>query len=100
MSGRAPHGGPSAAEPLLPAAIADLVRNRLSNEQRDRLRVDIAPDVSPPAAAGAAMVQAIASLLKNAFDASAAPSEVWLRFTQREATVRIAVHDDGAGMSP
>jgi two-component system, sensor histidine kinase RegB len=99
MSGRAPGRAPAGDEPLPAAAIADLVRSRLSSEQRARLCVEIAAGVSTPAAAGAAMVQAISSLLKNAFDASPASSEVGLRFTQRDATVRIAVHDRGAGMS-
>jgi two-component system sensor histidine kinase RegB len=45
------------------------------------------------------MVQAVSSLLKNAFDASDDTSEVWLRFRQRGAMVHIEVHDRGGGMS-
>jgi two-component system sensor histidine kinase RegB len=46
------------------------------------------------------MVQAISSLLKNAFDASAQADGVVLRFAVRGAMVRIEVRDEGSGMSP
>ena len=46
------------------------------------------------------MVQAISSLLKNAFDASAQAEGVVLRFGVRHAMVRIEVRDRGTGMSP
>ena len=52
-----------------------------------------------PAAAGAEIVQALSSLLKNAFDASEAASPVILRFTQQDSMLRIEVHDRGVGMS-
>jgi two-component system sensor histidine kinase RegB len=99
MSGRAPDGGPSAAEPLAPSAIAQLVRSRLTEAQQRRLCVEIAPDLPAPSVAGAAMVQAISSLLKNAFDASDTTSDVSLRFAQRGDLVRIEVRDHGAEMS-
>jgi len=99
MSGRAPEGAPSAAEPLEPAAIAQLVRNRLTEAQQRRLRVEIGPDHATPSVAGAEMVQAISSLLKNAFDASDASSGVRLRFARQGDMVRIEVHDDGVGIS-
>jgi two-component system sensor histidine kinase RegB len=99
MSGRAPDGGPSAAEPLAPAAIAQLVRNRLTDTQQQRLQIEIAPDHATPSVAGAAVVQAISSLLKNAFDASDPTADVCLRFARREDMVRIEVQDHGSGMS-
>ncbi len=100
MSGRAPEGAPSAVEPLTPAAIAQLVRNRLTDTQQRRLHVEIATEDATPSVAGAAMVQAISSLLKNAFDASDATSDVSLRFARREDMVRIEVRDRGVGMPP
>jgi two-component system sensor histidine kinase RegB len=100
MSARAPEGAPAAAEPLTPTAIAQLVRNRLTDTQQQRLQVEIAPGHATPSVAGAAMVQAISSLLKNAFDASDATSDVWLRFARRGDMVRIEVQDRGVGMSP
>ena len=45
------------------------------------------------------MIQAISSLLKNAFDASAPTDVVVLRFDVRGAMVRIQVRDRGPGMS-
>ena len=100
MSGRAPDGAPSTAEPLTPSAMAQLVRTRLTDAQQRRLQVEIDPTLAAPPVAGPAMVQAISSLLKNAFDASDATSQVSLRFTRRAGMVRIEVHDRGAGMSP
>jgi len=100
MSGRAPEGAPSAAEPLTPAAIAQLVRSRLTDAQQQRLQVEISEDHATPSVAGAAMVQAISSLLKNAFDASDATADVRLRFARRGEMVRIEVQDHGVGMSP
>jgi two-component system sensor histidine kinase RegB len=99
MSGRAPRGTASIAGPLAPRDIVDLVRTRLSEEQQQRLHVEIARDVAAPAAAGAEVVQAVSSLLRNAFDASGPTSDVRLRFEQRDAMVRIEVTDHGEGMS-
>jgi two-component system sensor histidine kinase RegB len=98
MSGRAPRGTASIAGPLAPGDIVDLVRTRLSEEQQRRLHVEISQDVAAPAAAGAEVVQAVSSLLRNAFDASGPTSDVRLRFEQRDAMVRIEVHDRGSGM--
>ena len=100
MSGRAAVGIPSGAEPLMPEAITELVRSRLPDHQRARLRVSIEPGTTAPAAPGAAMVQAISSLLRNAFDASDQTSGVSLRFARRDDMVRIEVCDRGMGMSP
>jgi two-component system sensor histidine kinase RegB len=100
MSGRARDGSASTVEPLVPSAIAQLVRTRLSDDQQRRLRVEIEPGVTAPSVAGAGMVQAISSLLKNAFDASEATSFVSLRFSQRGPMVHIEVHDSGVGLSP
>ncbi|MEO7272168.1 MAG: ATP-binding protein [Vicinamibacterales bacterium] len=99
MSGRASAGAPAALDPLAPAAIARLAADRLPAEQRQRLRVEIDPAVLAPAAAGAEIVQAITSLLRNAFQASGPEAEVELRFSPRAGMVRVAVHDRGTGMS-
>jgi len=100
MSGRAPDGTGTMSAPLQPPAIAELVLARLPDDRQQRLRVEVVPTVPAPAAAGAAMVQAISSLLKNAFDASGPTSEVQLRFTERAGMVRIEVRDRGTGMTP
>jgi two-component system sensor histidine kinase RegB len=100
MSGRAGDDSASAADPLAPDAIVDLVRRRLSDEHRSRLHVNIEPGATAPAVPGAAMAQAISSLLSNAFDASDASSGVSLNFERRGSMVRIEVRDRGPGMSP
>jgi two-component system, sensor histidine kinase RegB len=100
MSGRAPDGSASTARPLAPEELAQLVRSRLTAEQQRRLRVEVAPGVATPSVAGAGMVQAISSLLRNAFDASEPTSVVSLRFAQCGPMVRIEVHDRGTGLSP
>ena len=100
MSGRAGTGVTTALEPMTPSAIAQLVRERLADARGQRLSVEIESDTPSPSATGAEMVQAIASLLKNAFDASGNVNGVVLRFAAREGMVRIEVQDRGPGMSP
>jgi two-component system sensor histidine kinase RegB len=97
-SGRAGAGLPTTLEPLAPAAIAGLLQERLTETRRQQLDVEITPEASIPAATGAEMVQAISSLLKNAFDASSTSDRVLLRFGARDGMARIEVHDRGSGM--
>jgi two-component system sensor histidine kinase RegB len=99
MSGRASSGVPATLEPMAPSALAQLVQDRLTDDRRQRLSVEIAPGMPRPSATGAEVVQAISSLLKNAFDASATTDAVVLRFGVRDAMVRIEVRDQGTGMS-
>jgi two-component system sensor histidine kinase RegB len=98
MSGRAGTGVPTTLEPLPAAAIARLVHERLPEARRQRLDVEIAPDAPVPSATAAEMVQAISSLLKNAFDASAGDDRVALRFAARNGRARVEVQDRGAGL--
>lgn len=98
MSGRAPDGTASLGAPLPPDQIVELVRTRLPVEQQRRLQVEVASPAAVPAVSGAAMVQAVSALLKNAFDASDDHAAVTLRFGERAAMVRVEVRDAGAGM--
>jgi two-component system sensor histidine kinase RegB len=100
MSGRAGAGLPTTLEPLAPAAIARLVQERLAEARRQRLDVEIAPEAPIASATGAEMVQAISSLLKNAFDASGNDGRVMLRFAARDGMARVEVRDRGVGMAP
>jgi len=99
MSGRASVGVPATLEPMAPSSIARLVQDRLAHDRRQRLTVEIAPQTPIPSATGAEMVQAISSLLKNAFDASGNADRVVLRFDIRGTMVRIEVRDRGIGMT-
>jgi two-component system, sensor histidine kinase RegB len=98
MSGRATDGAPT-VEPLSPNVIVQLARNRLTEEQQRRLRLEIAADAGALSAGGAAIAQALSSLLKNAFDASGVSDEVQLRVVPRGTMLRLEVHDQGHGMS-
>jgi two-component system sensor histidine kinase RegB len=100
MSGRAPDRTTAAEGPLTASTLAQRVRDRLPEDEQRRLRVDIASDILAPAVASAGMVQAISSLLRNAFQASDPGGEVVLRFEQRGSMVHVEVCDRGAGMLP
>jgi two-component system sensor histidine kinase RegB len=100
MSGRAGAGMPTTLEPLAAPAIVRLVQERLADARRKRLDVEIAPEAPVPSATGAEMVQAISSLIKNAFDASGNDDRVILRFAARDGMARIEVRDRGVGMPP
>jgi two-component system sensor histidine kinase RegB len=100
MSGRAHGDFQTVAELLSPASIAELAKTRLAADQQARLRIEIAADAGTPNAAGLEVVQTVSSLLKNAFDASAADDAVLLRAVQHGPMLRIEVQDNGAGMSP
>lgn len=99
MSGRATNG-PASASPAVPiSAIADLARVRLPQDRQRRLQVAPAFDGVVPGGTCQELGQALASLLKNAFDASGPTDEVLVRFVQHGAHMRIEVRDRGAGMS-
>lgn len=98
MSGRAGGNVTTTLEPMAPSAIARLVQERLNGSERKRLVVEINPQAPTPSATGAEVVQAISSLLKNAFDAGA-DGNVVLRFGVRGGASRIEVQDRGPGMS-
>jgi two-component system sensor histidine kinase RegB len=100
MSGRADGQVTTTLEPMAPSSIANLVRDRLTEADRDRLVVEIDAQALTPSATGAEVVQAISSLLKNAFDASRRDDEVLLRFGAHGGAARIEVRDRGLGMSP
>ncbi len=100
MSGRA--GGVASAVPesfdVLSAV--DEVRSRLPVAARDRLDVAIGPIVPTVHLPRAGFGQAVTSLVKNAFDASTAPSRVRLDIDGDAERLRIVVRDGGAGMEP
>jgi len=100
MSGRA--GGIAAAVPesFDVAAAVDEVRGRLPAAARDRLDVAIAPIVPTVHLPRAGFGQAVTSLVKNAFDASAAGSRVTLDVAGDATRLRVVVRDEGAGMDP
>jgi two-component system sensor histidine kinase RegB len=99
MSGRAIDGSAAPPIALTPVRLAELAQDRLTDVQRRCLDVEIDTDLELPAVAGPEVVQALSSLLRNAFEAGDATSRVELRVGQRGPSVRIEVQDHGTGMS-
>jgi two-component system sensor histidine kinase RegB len=99
MSGRAVAGTLDTSEPLSPEVIVERVTARFSDRPGTRLTVDIRPSAGIPQAPGAEVVQAITSLVRNAFDASNDDAPVTIRFAPSGGMVRIEVEDQGPGMS-
>jgi two-component system sensor histidine kinase RegB len=100
MSGRAGGLMPDEAEAVDPVrAIADL-RDRLPSDQASRLQVrsvGTTPLIDVPRAG---FGQVVASLVKNAFEASADSRLIDIEVAPCGATVRITVKDEGTGMTP
>ena len=100
MSGRA--GGISTAAPdsfdLAPAL--DEIRDRLPPPRRARLDITIDAPVRIVHLPRAGFGQALASLVTNALDASAASDRVRVVVHGDTARLRVEVHDDGSGMRP
>ena len=99
MSGRARGDTVLSAEPLPPVTLAQMAEGALTDAQRQRLRVEIAPGTGLPGGSGTEVAQALTLLLRNAFDASGGDSPVELRFRPQEQMVRMEIHDQGPGMS-
>lgn len=99
MSGRATDGLASASPALAISSIVHLARARLPEDRQRRLRIESVPDGVVPGGTGQELGQALASLLKNAFDASGPADQVLVRFVHDGAHLRIEVQDRGAGMS-
>jgi len=101
MSGRA--GGSSADEPevvAIPQVLDDL-RSRLTAERAGRLVVHAAPDLRPVVVPRAGFSQALTSLIANAFDATEnADSPVVVRVSATSDAFRVAISDEGPGLTP
>jgi two-component system, sensor histidine kinase RegB len=100
MSGRA--GGSAAESPSkvgLDAVLSD-VRARLTADLAARLRTSAVPGPDAIVVPRAGLVQVLLSLVKNAFDASAATALVTLEVSAANGTCRFTIADCGHGMSP
>lgn len=98
MSGRATEDVIT-AHPLDLGSIPTHVRQRLTAEQRGRLRIEVDSGSQSVAVPAGGVVRAVASLVKNAFDASEAESPVTLRLHRHNGAVRIEVQDNGKGLT-
>jgi two-component system sensor histidine kinase RegB len=101
MSGRA--GGSSADEPelvIIPQVLDD-VRSRLPADRAGRLVIHAAPDLGPVIVPRAGLSQTLASLIANAFDATAnIEAPVVINVSATPDTFRVAISDEGCGLTP
>jgi two-component system sensor histidine kinase RegB len=98
MSGRAGTDVQPFLSVVTPPELVRIAAARLTEPERRLLDISVDADAAQvPSSAEA--VQAVASLLKNAFDASEAASPVALRISRRASMLRVEVHDRGCGMS-
>ena len=99
MSGRA--GGATAddPEPIDPATLVAEIRARLSADQSARLQVRLPEAAVPVLLPRAGLSQAVFSLVKNAFDATAGEmaTPVVIALEQERGRLRVTVADQGAG---
>ncbi|HEY6510284.1 MAG TPA: ATP-binding protein, partial [Vicinamibacterales bacterium] len=102
MSGRA--GGATADDPesIDPATLVAEIRARLSADQLARLQVRLPAAAVPVLLPRAGLTQAVFSLVKNAFDATAEDktTPVVIALEQERGRLRVTVADQGPGMSP
>lgn len=99
MSGRAGGIASDHREAVDLDALMDDVRGRLSGDQAARLTVRVPAPAPPFLAPRAGLSQVLASLVRNAFDAGGPEAGVVLEVTTADDALRVAVHDQGAGMS-
>jgi two-component system sensor histidine kinase RegB len=98
MSGRAGGSAADAPEAIDLGELLTGIVERLPFDQHARVRIRIAVS-RPLTAARAGLSQAVSTLVKNAFDASAAEAPVTISAVERSDHVEIAVTDTGRGFS-
>lgn len=94
--------GDTTGEAPVEVPVARLVRDVLDSlpaEAAARVRVEGLPLAAAAALPRRAVVSAVASLVRNALDATAAPEPVLLRVAADARTLRVTVQDDGPGMT-
>lgn len=98
MSGRAGGSMPDESEAVDVGRVVTEIRDRLPPEQATRLEIRIQgplPSIDVPRAGFA---QVVASLVKNAFDATAGTEAVAIDVARHGDVVRLIVKDEGRGM--
>jgi two-component system sensor histidine kinase RegB len=100
MSAKAGESSGELPDPVDIDALLDDVRAAISTERAARLRVVRAAAMKTVMVPRQALVLVLASLLRNAFDASRETDMVTLTIAQEGGRVRLAVQDQGTGMPP
>jgi two-component system sensor histidine kinase RegB len=98
MSGRAGGVAPDQSEPVDVRQIVCELRDRLPAEQAARLDIRTHGDLPLVDVPRAGFGQVVASLVKNAFDATPGESPVSVDVRTLHDSVRVVVQDEGAGM--
>jgi two-component system sensor histidine kinase RegB len=99
MSGRAGGSAPDEPERLHLSEAINAVRSRLPAARADRLLITVQEPMDPIVLPRTGLIQALTSLVKNAFDASPTSSPVRLSVSRHDGLVRVVVQDEGTGMS-
>ena len=99
MSGRAGGVTPDESEPVDVREIVAEVRNRLTADRAARLEIRIHGDVPAIHVPRAGFGRVVASLVKNAFDATPGAESVAIDVARHGAAVRLVVKDEGRGMA-
>jgi two-component system sensor histidine kinase RegB len=99
MSGRAGGSAPDEPERLHLSEAINAVRSRLPADRADRLLITVQEPMDPIVLPRTGLIQALTSLVKNAFDASPTSSPVRLSVSRHDGLVRVVVQDEGTGMS-
>ena len=98
MSGRAGGMTPDETEAVDVRQVVAEVRDRLPVEQASRLEIRVHGDLPRIDVPRAGFGQVVASLVKNAFDATPGPQPVAVDLERHHDAVRLMVHDEGLGM--
>ena len=99
MSGRADESVAHRAQTVAPDRVVEAAVETFELPERARVIVALASDLPAVKVPLEAATRAVRTLLKNAFEASAAGAPVHLHVAHVEGQVRFRIHDRGSGMS-
>jgi two-component system sensor histidine kinase RegB len=101
MSGRAGGAAADETEAVRLSELMDDLRSRLAADRASRLVVHAAPELQPVLVPRAGLSQTLLSLIANAFDATPnGDSPVVINISATSETFRIAIADEGHGLTP
>ena len=83
--------------------LAENVKDRLHPQAQEKamtIEVDVPPDLPPVPADESRLTQIMSNLVSNAIKYTPPEGHVWISATINDGLVRIAIKDDGMGISP
>jgi two-component system sensor histidine kinase RegB len=99
MSGRADASVAHAAQTLPPSKVVEAAVATFSPPDQERVIVSMAPELPNVQVPLEAATRALRTLIKNAFEASAAHAPVHMRVEAEGGEVRFRIRDNGVGMT-